>query len=194
MCNAAHNKTYIGRDVTYYTRDKDVLPSTEVMVIRVNRELISASYVRCYLSSKIGYVQIQSTIRGVTAHSYPVDMATLDIPIPVIPENLSEQWFATDELLLEAGKACQYATQLIALAKSLVEELIEGNVNEDELVAALQALEAGDDSLDRALLERMTAEGIDSEGDPLFDDIDQLYDLLEQAKQALDAEDSIAEV
>lgn len=193
MCNAAHNKTYIGRDVTYYTRDKDVLPSTEVMVIRVNRELIPASYIRCYLSSKIGYVQIQSTIRGVTAHSYPVDMATLDIPIPAIPENLSKQWFATDELLLEAGKACQYATQLIALAKSLVEELIEGNVNEEELVAAQQALEAGDESLDRALLERMTAEGIDADSAPLFDDTEQLYDLLDQAKQALDADDTMAE-
>lgn len=193
MCNAAHNKTYIGRDVTYYTRDKGVLPSTEVMVIRVNRDLIPASYVRCYLSSKIGYVQIQSTIRGVTAHSYPVDMATLGIPIPAIPENLSEQWFATDELLLEAGKSCQYATQLTALAKSLVEELIEGNVSESELISAQQALDDGDDSLDRILLDRMTIDGIDADSDPLFDDIDQLYQLLDQAKQALEDQEIVLE-
>ncbi|MGR5165966.1 restriction endonuclease subunit S [Vibrio astriarenae] len=193
MCNAAHNKTYIGRDLTYYTHDKGVLPSTEVMVIRVNRELVPASYVRCYLSSKIGYVQIQSTIRGVTAHSYPVDMATLEIPIPVIPDNLSEQWFATDRQILEAGKSCHYASLLAVLAKTLVEDLIEGNVGEAELVSAQQALDAGDESFDRALLERMTAKGIDADSDPLFDDIDQLYDLLEQAKQALDADDTMAE-
>jgi type I restriction enzyme S subunit len=60
MCNAAHNKTYIGRDLTYCISDEGVLPSTEVMVIRVNRELAPASYVRSYLSSKIGYVQIHS--------------------------------------------------------------------------------------------------------------------------------------
>jgi type I restriction enzyme S subunit len=75
----------------------------------------------------------------------------------------------------------------------LVENLIEGIVSEAELVSAQQALDAGDESLDRALLERMTAEGIDGEGSPLFDDIDQLYELLEQAKQALDADDAMAE-
>ncbi|MDB2386497.1 restriction endonuclease subunit S [Shewanella sp.] len=193
MCNAAHNKTYIGRDLTYCTSEQGLLPSTEVMIIRVNRELAPASYVRSYLSSKIGYVQIQSTIRGVTAHSYPVDVDTLEIPLPEMSDELKQRWYATDDLLVKAGTACSLASKLTKIAKLLVEALIEKPTLEDDFFAAQQALEAGDDSLDRALLERMTAEGIDGKGEPLFDDIDQLYDLLEQAKQALDDEDTMAE-
>lgn len=185
MCNAAHNKTYIGRDLTYCSSDKSVLPSTEVMVIRVNREVVPASYIRAYLSTKIGYIQIQSTIRGITAHSYPTDVVTLNIPLPAMSDELKQSWFETDDLLVQAGVACSFSMQLTAAAKFLVEELIEGQISEAELVTVQQALEAGDDSLDRALLERITADGIDGDSLPLFDDIDQLYYLLTQADEAM---------
>ncbi|MCV3262738.1 hypothetical protein OGZ01_06130 [Vibrio harveyi] len=97
------------------------------------------------------------------------------------------------QLLEQAQTAYFLSEKCTKLAKLLVEDLIEGQLNESQLASAQQALETGDDSLDRALLERMTAEGIDGEGDPLFDDIEQLYDLLEQAKQALDADNAMAE-
>ena len=183
ICNAAHNKSYIGRDVTYYHSEKSVLPSTEVMVIRVDRELLPASFVRSYLLTQLGFVQIQSTIRGITAHSYPVDMKRLEIPIPSVPDSLKHDWFACDDRMVLAGQACEVATRLISTTKFLVEALIEGLVTEQQLICAQQALDADDNSLEREILGRLTTKGLDGDGEPLFVDLDQLYDLLAQCQQ-----------
>jgi hypothetical protein len=182
MCNAAHNKSYIGRELTYVHGKKPLLPSTEVMVIRTNRDILPASYLRHYLLTKLGFVQLQSTIRGITAHSYPVDVAKLDIPIPEVPAHLVEEWFACDVKLALAGKASELASKLTLAATKTVEALIEGKIIEDIFVSAQLALDAGDNSQDRDILSRLTAKGLDSDGDPLFSDLDQLYDLLEKSQ------------
>lgn len=185
MCNAAHNKSYIGRDLTYVHTGKKLLPSTEIMVIRVNREVVPASYVRTYLLSRLGYVQIQSTIRGITAHSYPDDVALLDIYMPEVEPNLKQQWFIQDELLVQAGNATELAQQLTSSAKNLVEALIEGQLTEQQLIQAQQALEDGDNSLDQAILSKLSSEGYGiDDATPLFNDVDELYRLLESAAQA----------
>lgn len=188
MCNAAHNKSYIGRDITYVHNDKQLLPSTEVMVIRLDRNQLPASYVRSYLLSKVGYVQIQSTIRGITAHSYPVDMNLLDIPVPEIPDSLKEQWFESDQKMALAGQAVEYATLLTNAAKSLVERLIEGSITEQQLIDAQQALISDDNSLDREILSQLTDTGFNEGGKAVFSDLDQLYDLLAQSKDYLETE------
>lgn len=103
LCNAAHNKSYIGRDVTY-SQVEGPYPSTEVMVLRVDRTQLPASFVRQYLKTEIGYLQVQSTIRGITAHSYPTDVRLLEIPIPAVPDADREAWFATDDEMLAAGR------------------------------------------------------------------------------------------
>ena len=185
MCNAAHNKSYIGRELTYVHTDKKLLPSTEVMTIRVNRDLLPASYVRTYLLSRLGYVKIQSTIRGITAHSYPDDIALLDIYIPEVASNKKHQWFKQDDLLVQAGCAVELSQKLTSCAKTLVEALIEGQLTEQQLIQAQQALEDGDNSLDQAILSKLSAEGYAIEGaTPLFSDVDELYSLLEEAAQA----------
>lgn len=183
MCNAAHNKSYIGKDLTYVHSDAPILPSTEVMTIRVDRNQIPASYVRAYLLTQLGNVQIQSTIRGITAHSYPGDMALLDIYVPEIAAGDHEAWFACDEKLALAGKACEVATLLTVSAKLLVEALIEGQLDESLLIAAQEQLQTGNDSLDRSILNRLKADGVDGKGQPLFADLDPLYSLLEQASE-----------
>ncbi|XVN13464.1 hypothetical protein QZH46_18855 [Pseudomonas corrugata] len=182
MCNAAHNKTYIGKDLTFVHSEAAILPSTEVMTIRVDRNQVPASYVRAYLLSKLGYAQIQSTIRGITAHSYPDDMTLLDIYVPDVPDKDKEEWFACDEKLKLAGKACEVATQLTNAAKFLVEALIEGQLTEAELITAEKALQAGTDRLDRYILSRLNTDGIDGQGPALFSDLDELYRLLAQAE------------
>lgn len=185
MCNAAHNKSYIGRDLTYVHTDKELLPSTEVMTIRIDRDQVPASYVRAYLLSRLGYVKIQSTIRGITAHSYPDDVALLDIYIPEVEPSKKEEWFKQDDLLVQAGFAVELAQLLTSSAKNLVEALIEGQLTEQQLIQAQQFLEDGDNSLDRAILSKLSSEGYAIEGaTPLFSDIDELYRLLESATQA----------
>lgn len=183
MCNAAHNKSYIGKDLTFVHSEAAILPSTEVMTIRVDRNQVPSSYVRAYLLTKLGYVQIQSTIRGITAHSYPDDMAILDIYVPDVADKDKEEWFACDEKLALAGKACEVATQLTNAAKLLVEALIEGQLTEAELIAAEQALQAGNDQLDRRILNRLKTDGLDGQGPALFGDLDELYHLLTQAEE-----------
>lgn len=194
LTNAAHDKRYIGKDVTFNHSSDFILPSAKVIVIRPNENGLPASYIHSYLMTEAGYTQLQSIIRGISAGIKPSDVGRIRIPHPkngIDFEGIAER---ADTEYISAGYANEYARLLTAAAKLLVEELIEGNISEAELVTAQHALNAGDDSLDRALLERMTAEGVDGDGDPLFDDIDQLYDLLEQAKQALDGEDTMVEV
>ncbi|EGR2414869.1 type I restriction-modification system, S subunit, putative [Vibrio cholerae] len=185
MCNAAHNKSYIGRDLTYVHTDKELLPSTEVMTTRIDRDQVPASYVRAYLLSRLGYVKIQSTIRGITAHSYPDDVALLDIYIPEVEPSKKEEWFKQDDLLVQAGFAVELAQLLTSSAKILVEALIEGQLTEQQLVQAQQTLDDGDNSFDQAILSKLSSEGYAIEGaTPLFSDIDELYRLLESATQA----------
>ncbi len=184
MCNAAHNKAYIGKDLTFVHSEAAILPSTEVMTLRLERNQVPASYVRAYLLTKLGYVQIQSTIRGITAHSYPDDMALLDIYVPELADKDKEEWFACDEKLALAGKACELATQLTTAAKLLVESLIEGHLTEANLITAEQALQAGNNHLDRQILNRLKSDGVDGQGQALFSDLDQLYSLLQQADRS----------
>lgn len=185
MCNAAHNKSYIGRDLTYVHSDTKLLPSTEVMTIRVDRNIAPASYVRTYLETKLGFIKIQSTIRGITAHSYPSDMKLLDIYIPKVESEQKDSWFQQDELLAKAGHATELANKLIQAAKILVETLIQGQLSEAQLIQAQQALDDGDVSLDQTIVGQLSSEGYAVEGTiPLFSDLDFLYSLLESAQAA----------
>jgi type I restriction enzyme S subunit len=182
ICNAAHQKYYIGRDITFNHSSHKLLPSTEVMIIRADTSKVPASYIRTYLQTKLGFTQIQSTIRGITAHSYPVDMAKLDIFLPKMSETEKTEWFKTDERLVIAGEASELATKLTKLSRFLVESLIEGQITETQLIEAQQAIEDCDNSKDRAILSKITDKGYKANGGkPLFDDLDKLYQLLDEA-------------
>ena len=59
-----------------------------------------------------------------------------------------------------------------------------------QLIQAQQALEDGDNTLDKAILSKLSNEGYAVEGAvPLFSDIDELYSLLASANAAADSED-----
>ncbi|HAV1368368.1 restriction endonuclease subunit S [Vibrio parahaemolyticus] len=142
-----------------------------------------------WLNRPEGQLQLnQWAVKTTVEHTSLTDLAK--VLIPRLNDNLETE---LADKLLDARYSIKLSYKLTNLAKHLVEDLIEGQLTESQLVSAQQALEAGDDSLDRALLERMTAEGVDGEGEPLFDDIDQLYELLDKAKHALEAEDTMAE-
>ncbi|EKO3386082.1 restriction endonuclease subunit S [Vibrio fluvialis] len=162
------------------------LGSTELLCIEPNKDT-SGWFIYGVLKSELTLKQLRPLASGATHPRIDqYDLRNIVIPSVENPHELGQ-------LLEQAQTAYFLSEKCTKLAKLLVEDLIEGQLNESQLASAQQALETGDDSLDRALLERMTAEGMDGEGDPLFDDIEQLYDLLEQAKQALDADNAMAE-
>lgn len=106
----------------------------------------------------------------------------LDLVIPWI-ENAEEY----GEMLQIAFSARQLAIQLSDSARYLVEALIEGKICESQVINAHSSLENGTKSVDRSILTRLTTNGLDGDGPPLFPALDQLYYLLDQATQGLEA-------
>ena len=86
------------------------------------------------------------------------------------------------ELIEAKRKSDKLSRHLTVAAKLLVEALIEGQLTEAELIAAEQALQAGNDQLDRRILNRLKTDGIDGQGPALFSDLDELHRLLAQAE------------
>lgn len=177
----------VGR-ASIFMDDEETYITDSLFLVRIDSNKANPAFIAGFLRSYTGQRLIEKGVYGSTGQLNLSSGALRNLPVPDV--DLDFQNFL-GEALSTADKLFKLSTRLTQAAKTLVEALIEGQLTESQLVAAQQALEAGDDSLDRALLERMTAEGIDGEGSPLFDDIDQLYDLLEQAKQALDADDTI---
>ncbi|MGY5738602.1 restriction endonuclease subunit S [Vibrio antiquarius] len=115
--------------------------------------------------------------------TYPVisedDIET--IPVPEIPND----WDLVASLSRQSVELEAFATNLTTSAKTLVEALIEGQLTEQQLIQAQQALEDGYNSLDQAILSKLGNEGYGIDGaTQLFSDIDELYRLLESATQA----------
>ena len=120
--------------------------------------------------------------------TYPVisedDLET--IPVPEIPKD----WEFIAGLSKNSVQFEAFAANLIGCAKTLVEALIEGQLTEEQLIQAQQALEDGDNTLDRAILSKLSSEGYAVEGAaPLFSDLDELYRLLASANADDDSED-----
>jgi len=176
---AAHSATYIGRDVTYVMVNRPVFPSTEVLVVRPDAELASGAWVWCVLRSAFGYRQIQSCVRGITAHAYPDDLR--DIVVPVPPPSVRETFAEFDRQIQLGARMVSAAGALLDSSRMLVEALIERKVTEAELIAAHR-----DPAADRALLSRLTDTGLDGDGDPVFPDLDALAELLEEATSGAD--------
>ncbi|WP_191117195.1 restriction endonuclease subunit S [Vibrio campbellii] len=166
------------------------LPSPNVMVIRLDKNKVNPYFASAYFNSHFGHLLVRRYVTGSVQETITTeDIKSIQFysPTEAVQNYIGNKVKLSEEL-------DKFVESLILASKLIIEMLIDGRITEAEIVLAQQALDVGDKSLDRALLERMTAEGIDGEGDPLFDDIDQLYDLLEQAKQALDVEDTMAEV
>lgn len=86
------------------------------------------------------------------------------------------------------NRAERLSERLVVAARLLAEGLIEGKIAEAELIQLQDAIDKGDRSADRDVLERLTTRGIDVPGTPkLFPDLDSLYRML------LDFHPSVAE-
>lgn len=177
ICAAAHTASYIGKDITYATvGDEIIVPSTEVLLVRPDRQRVPSSYIRAYLKSPTGYRQIQACVRGISAHLYPSDLSVIRVPVPQVPTSQREEWFGLDDIMLRAAERVALARSLVEAARMLVEALIERKVSEADLIHA-----SNNPAADRELLERLTTGGLDADGDPLFPDLDRLNELLAEA-------------
>ncbi|WP_180108580.1 MULTISPECIES: restriction endonuclease subunit S [Acinetobacter] len=134
-----------------------------------------------WLNRPEGQMQLnQWAVKTTVEHTSLSDIGR--VLVPRLEESL-ESKLADD--LLNARLAYRYAKFLTQAAKTLVEALIEGQLTEQQLIQAHQALGDGDNSLDQAILSKLSDEGYAVEGaKPLFSDIDELYRLLGSAAQA----------
>ena len=144
-------------------------------------------YISWFLNSWVGQQQFRRLENGA-------------VQLNVNIEELSSiyVWSAPDqfqtlvkELIENEVSAINASKNLIFIAKTLVEALIEGQLTEEQLIQAQQALEDGDNTLDKAILSKLSSEGYAVEGaTPLFSDVDELYHLLAASvNTAADSED-----
>lgn len=156
--------------------------STELLCVRPLNGL-NGWYIYGVLKSDIGLRQLKPLASGST-HPRIDQYDLYDLIFPIHQDSeIMGKW------LENAQVAYFMASYLVISAKSLVEALIEGQLTEDQLIKAQQALEDGDNTLDKAILSKLSSEGYAVEGaTPLFSDIDELYSLLASATAA-DSED-----
>ena len=169
------------KNVAFVSEDFSPLPMVATSGFSVLRfdSLESAAFYHVWLRTDDATHQL---MRWNSGSAYPAidDDVPLNILVPEFDEAFVSKW---GEKVLVAHYALIASRKLVQVAKLVVEMLIDGQLTEQQLIDAQKALESDDNSLDREILGRLTTKGLDGDGDPLFADLDQLYDLLAQCQQ-----------
>jgi type I restriction enzyme S subunit len=170
----------IGTAVKVHELDKGCAISSHLIRLEFDDEETAAA-VAVFLNSAAGKVLLHKISYGaVQPQIGQEELLALSIPEYVLNEKAK-----CLELLNNSELAIRASVNLTTTAKTLVEALIEGHLTEQQLIQAQQALEDGDNSLDQAILSKLSNEGYAIDGaTPLFSDLDELYRLLERAAQA----------
>jgi type I restriction enzyme S subunit len=150
-------------------------------IFRFTPKGINNAYLAYFLSSIIKELYCERvSVNNIISY---LDLTSLhELPIIRLKDDI-EEFLAKNLININLAKKIAFA--LTRSAKTLVESLIEGQLTEQQLIQAQQALEDGDNSFDQAILSKLSAEGYAIEGaTPLFSDVDELYSLLEEAAQA----------
>lgn len=177
---AKENMIVLGMDGIF--RAQFFLSDEMPMLVNQRVGMLTATDIRAelltyWLNRPEGQMQLnQWAVKTTVEHTSLSDIGR--VRIPRLDANIE------DELaykLLSARRAYRYSRFLTICAKQLVEALIEGQLAEAELIAAEQALQAGNDQPDHRILNRLKTDGIDGQGAALFGDLDELYRLLAQA-------------
>lgn len=171
----------IGR-AAVFDSEKYSTASLNAAVVTIDcKPTINPYYLAAFLNSEVGRIQSNRIANGAVQLNMNLKETASNL-IVIPPINLQEAIAAT---FLSKNRAVILANLLTNSAKNLVEALIEGQLTEQQLIKAQQALEDGDNSLDLAILSKLSAKGYAIEGaTPLFSDVDELYSLLEDAAQA----------
>lgn len=171
----------VGR-ASIFLDDEETYITDSLFLVRIDPAKANPAFVAGFLRSYTGQRLIEKGVYGSTGQLNLSSTALRNIPILDVP--LEFQNFLGETLCI-ADTLFKLSTRLTQSAKTLVEALIEGQLTEQQLIQAQQALEDGDNSLDQAIISKLSAEGYAIEGaTPLFSDADELYRLLEDAAQA----------
>jgi type I restriction enzyme S subunit len=87
------------------------------------------------------------------------------------------------DLLRLAFECTEGARISVAVARLLVEQLIDGRITEADLMAAQKALESGNRGGDREILKALRQSGA-PDAKPLIADVEALYALLDESEDA----------
>lgn len=180
---AVENMIVIGMDGIF--RAQFILSEELPMLINQRVAMLKPSDIRSellthWLNRPEGQMQLnQWAVKTTVEHTSLSDIGRVLIPrLSVdVEDSLADK-------LRNARKALKLSKALVSSAKYLVENLIEEVISEDQLIQAQNALEQGDNTLYRAILSKMTEDGYAVAGSKqLFADLDEFYELLEQAKE-----------
>jgi len=126
---AAHHPKYIGKKIeivdTIPSRFQEgVLCTAEIMVLRINAEIIDPYYVYSFLKSSEGYTSMQSCIRGQTAHIYSKDIKNILIQIPPhdILSSINEELKSLRRHLSHRTESTERFTKTLDHILSFIEE------------------------------------------------------------------------
>jgi type I restriction enzyme S subunit len=157
-------------------QDKPMIATSGFSILRFET-LADAAFYHSWLRTEDATSQL---MRWNSGSAYPAidEDVPLYILVPEFEASLRER---LGQALLDAHFAFWFSSKLTNVAKWLVEAVIENQLSEAELIAAEQALQAGNDQPDRRILNRLKSDGVDGQGQALFSDLDQLYSLLQQA-------------
>lgn len=168
----------IGTAVKVDARDRGAVISSHLIRLEFADEATAAA-VAAYLNSPAGKILQHKISYGAVQPQIGQD-ELLALPIPQFVLDAKYEILA---LVTAKESAVRASKVLTTTAKLLVEALIEGQLDESLLKAAQVLLEGGNDSVDRSILNRLKTDGVDGSGQPLFVDLDELYQLLTQAQE-----------
>ncbi|HHU0027864.1 TPA: restriction endonuclease subunit S [Legionella pneumophila] len=152
---------------------------------RINNQDFVSNYLSWFLNSWIGQEQFRRLENGAIQQNINIEELS-SIKIWKAPNNFQ---IKIDQLIKNYNNAINLSQKILLSSKLLVEALIEGQITEQQLIDTQNSLEAGDNSLDRDILSKITDKGFNIEGKPVFHDIDKLYDLLEESQEAFEQKD-----
>ena len=176
---AVRSGATIGTVVKIHQEDCIACACGDFVVFHFPDESLAAA-VAAFLNSEPGRILQDKVIYGgVIPKICQDDLLTLPIPKALLEASEKvASWMNAREQALRCSQ------RLVTSAKLLVESLIEGRLAESDLVKTQHALQGGDRSLDRAILSRLTENGIDvADKPPLFPDLDALFTAIDEAQR-----------
>ena len=164
-----------------FVRAKDANHLFNGSCYRIASTNVDAGFLVGYFQSSAFLIQKRREIAN-TGISYNSEDSIRSYLVPRFTSAI-EQYVG--QLVRESLELRHCSAALILAAKHFVEGLIEGRVIEADLIGAQRALENNERTLDRKMLSRVSAAGVDvMDRLPLFHDIDSLYATIEESLRA----------